>query len=99
MLKVKTVMAMLFLFAVGIGAVACQKLDTGRFAPGPGTPRAFKILDPIPLDYGELVAVTPHPENAYVVLLWFQKPDKTISVVSVNTSQGGVTPRLTIPRK
>ena len=95
----KKTVAAVFLLAlvVTFTAGSCQKIDTSRVLFT--SPQPLKLLDPIPLEYGELVAAFPHLGNSYWVELWFQKPDKTVSVVLVNVSQGKVFPRATIPRK
>ncbi len=94
----KSTVAILFALALSLVAIACQRLETGRFA-APRAPLPFKVLDPVPLDYGELVAATPYAEDAHWTVLWFQKADKTISAVYVNVSQGKVRLRAEIPRK
>jgi len=95
----KKTVAAVFLLAlvVTFTAGSCQKIDTSRVLFTSAQP--LKLLDPIPLEYGELIAAFPHLGNSYWVELWFQKPDKTISIVLVNVSQGKVVPRATIPRK
>ncbi len=99
MLKKKTVVLLLCLLVLNLAAISCHKLDMVRGAPVPSSPLPFKVLEPIPLDYGQLVAATPHPDDGHWVALWFQKPDKTIAVVYVNVSQGKVIDRASIPRK
>ena len=53
----------------------------------------------IPLEYGELVAVTSSDTYPGWAQLWFEKEDKTIVMVAVNFSDGQMRPKLTtIPR-
>lgn len=98
MLKRKTMVVMLFAFALAVAAAACRKLETGRFRT-PAAPAPPKILAAIPLEYGDLIAAAPVPDNPYWSALWFQRPDKTICLVYVNLSQEKVVVRATIPRK
>jgi len=97
----KKMTRVLFLGVVflSLGAIACQKLETGRSVPFPATFPAPKVLAPLSLEYGELVAVTASADDPYWNVLWFQKPDKSIVIVAVNTSQSIVHVRGTIPRK
>lgn len=78
---------------VGLGLVSCTKLDT--------TPQfETRVLDPISLEYGELVAVSSHPTNRRWSALWFRKPDQTITVVWVDVTRGSVESDVTtIPRR
>ncbi len=96
--KKKTMVVMLLVLALSLGAIACQKLNTGRSASFPTKALPPKVVEPIPLEYGELVAVTANPEDSQWIVLWFQKPDKTIVVVDVNTRRGIVQARATFPR-
>ena len=90
---------------VGLGLVfvvvflcgSCSKLPV-MFTPS-GPPVSVTVLPVIPLDSGDLVAVTPHPVDGHWAALWFQKPDKTISVRWVNVTLGTVGTEMTIPRK
>ncbi len=95
----RTMVVILSVFALALAVAACQKLEPVPFTSIPSVLPPAKVLEPIPLDYGELVAVDPVPDNPYWFALWFQKPDKTIAVVYVNVSQGQVVPRASIPRK
>jgi hypothetical protein len=80
---------------------SCEKLPpTGGLRPATG-PLKFepaKFNDAIPDAYGTLVGVTHN--NPDWVGLWFQKPDRTITVVFVNIIDGKIYEKsLTIPRK
>lgn len=89
---------------VGLGLVfvvislcgSCSKLPVVNPS---GPPVSVSVLPVIPLDQGDLVAVTPSPVDAHWVALWFQKPDKTISVRWVNITLGNVGAEVMIPRK
>jgi hypothetical protein len=96
--KKKTMVVMLIVLTLSLGAIACQKLETSWYARPVGTPLPPKVLKAIPLDYGELVAVIPYAEDAHWAVLWFQKPNKTITVVYVNMAREIVWVRATIPR-
>ncbi|HKQ61394.1 MAG TPA: hypothetical protein VJS92_08875 [Candidatus Polarisedimenticolaceae bacterium] len=67
------------LLLAGLAAAACAPLERRREA---------EYLEGIPLEYGELVAVTAHPERQFEAILWFQKPDKTLVLVPMNVSRG-----------
>lgn len=90
---------------VGLGLVfvvvflcgSCNKLPAMSTPSGPAI--SVSVLPVIPLDNGDLVAVTPHPADGHWVALWFQKPDKTILVRWVNVTRGTVGAEMTIPRK
>ena len=73
---------------LGLGTIACQKI-TERERPEPTlTFEQIEFADAIPLDYGELIAITPSGSQLHTALLWFEQPDKTIVVVYVNVSRG-----------
>ncbi len=84
-------------FAVVFLCGGCSKLPAAFDASGPHV--AVTTLPVIPLDNGDLVAATPNPVDGHWVALWFQKPDKTISVRWVNVTLGTVGTEITIPRK
>lgn len=86
------------LLAISLGAISCKKIESGKRPAGPLLFEKARSSDVIPLDYGELVSITP--EGEFGATLWFQKADKTIVVVRVNVVQGIIGERvLTIPRK
>jgi hypothetical protein len=75
---------LLLALALGLGSISCQKVDSERpAAPGP-LPTQSLVPDSIPVEYGDLMAVTPHPGTSRFAYLWFEKPDKTITVVAVD---------------
>jgi hypothetical protein len=81
--------------------ISCKKLEpTGpaRLGTGPLTFEPAKFNNAIPDDQGALIGVTQiTPDWA---ALWFQKPDRAISVVYVNITEGRISDRsLAIPRK
>ena len=95
----------MFVFAITLcmGLISCQKLG-----PDEETLKAsrqlkkepLKSLDQIPLEYGNLVGVTSNSARPNHAQLWFEKPDKTIAVVSVNFINGGLLgDYLLIPRR
>jgi hypothetical protein len=84
-------------FALALSSVCCTKLPAPAIPTGP--PVSASVMPPIPLDSGELVAVTPGPVDPHWVVLWFHRPDKTIVVHWVNITTGVVGGQVTIPRK
>ena len=89
----RKMLVLLGLVFFSLTVMSCEKLPQAD-EPGAGlTP-----LDEIPLEYGELVAVHPHP-LPYVSQLWFQKPDKTLVVIDVNVSRKVTGRVVTIPRR
>jgi len=86
-----------------MGLTSCQRLQ-----PDEATLRAarqlkietLKSLDAIPAEYGNLVGVTSTSVRPNVAQLWFERPDKTIVVLSVNFVTGGLwNSYLLIPRR
>lgn len=87
---------LLLVVSLSAALVSCEKLPTQ--APNqPFEPVKFK--DSIPLEYGTLVGVTPHPRTENWAVLWFEKPDKSIAAVWVNIVQGQIGKVATISRK
>ena len=85
----KRLAAILMLVLGGTTLAACEKLDTGA-APLGGAPINFRIATgSIPTDYGRIVAVTPLADSR-VAILWFERPDQSITAVRVNVSTGGI---------
>jgi hypothetical protein len=87
-----TALAFLLVFLTA----SCQKSEV----PPTGPLRLEKstLDDAIPLQYGDLVAVTSGAQDAYV--LWFVKPDKSIVALGVNGARRNVsTGALIIPRR
>ncbi len=81
--------------------LSCQKLpESNRAVAGPLKVESLPSLDAIPLEYGNLVAVTSSSDNPGRAQLWFEKQDKTIVVVRVDYVRGVPYPTaLIIPRK
>lgn len=76
-----------------IGPVNANVAGELKFEPA-------KFADAIPEEYGSLIGVTQNPQSPGWVGLWFQKSDKTITAVFVQTNQGRIYEKtLTIPRK
>jgi hypothetical protein len=69
------------LAVVAVSAAGCRKLDTPT---APAEPAKTVMLDAIPLDMGELFAVTTAPQWPSNAQLWFVKPDKSIAMIGVN---------------
>ena len=83
--------------ALALSSVCCTKIPPPALLTGPSV--VVTTLPAIPAEAGELVAVTPGPIDPHWVVLWFQKPDKTISVQWVNVTTGTIGGQVTIPRK
>jgi NAD-dependent oxidoreductase involved in siderophore biosynthesis len=85
----------LVLCGLGLGLLSCEKLDQAR-------PEGQRIIqtDAIPLEYGDLVAVTADPAVKWAAL-WFQaNEDNTIRVVWVDMLPGEVQEEVVvIPRR
>ena len=80
------------------GLTACEKLGS---VPGEITLpiQQSRSLDSIPLEYGELIAVTSVAGREYLAVLWFQRADKSIAAVQLNFAKGYMEPEvLTVPR-
>ncbi len=95
----RKMLVVLYVCALSVGAISCRKLERQEPITGGLPVEIVEFTDAIPLGYGELVAVTPHPESPHLFRLWFQKPDKTLTVVWVNFRSGRIMGGdLTIPR-
>lgn len=83
-----------------VGIVACQKIEAPPSQTGGGTPLDFTaVTDAIPLDQGRFVSVT-QLDNSQVAVLWFERPDQTITGVRVNVSTGVIwNTTITVPRR
>ena len=83
---------------------ACQKLETARplEARGRGDLPKEKLVfrDALPADYGDLIGVTSHADNSTWAQAWFQRADKSIVVVWINSRTGAMLEdALVIPRR
>ena len=88
-----TTLASLLLIAVL--TASCQKMEIS----GPLAVEKVAFDNAVPLQFGELIAVTSAPGSS-VNLLWFVKPDKTIVILGVNpTSSALAKQAITIPRR
>ncbi len=82
------------------GVVACQKIEVAPSQTGGSTPLDFTgVTDAIPLDQGRFVAVT-QLDDSQVAVLWFERPDQTITGMRVNVSTGVIwNTAITVPRR
>ncbi len=95
----KKVLVIVGVLTLSLGLISCERLDAEP-PKGPLPSEVPKMLDAIPLEHGKLIAITPHGQQPFTAVLWFEKPDKTIVAVIVNYSRGIINPNvLTIPRK
>ena len=87
--------------SLALAVSACQKIETEE--PKPPADRTLKaeklkMLDAIPLEYGDLVGIVEAPNAG--ATLWFETPDRTITVVHIDHARGFITPRvLVVPRR
>jgi hypothetical protein len=70
-----------------IVAFSCQKLEKTQPIATLKLEQ-LKSPDTIPLEFGKLVGVTTSSEYPGWGQLWFEKPDKSIVIVSVNWGKG-----------
>jgi len=86
-----------------MGLTSCQKLEpdlAARRAASLLKIETLRSLDAIPAEFGNLVGVTSTSLRPDAAELWFEKPDKTIVVVSVNFVKGSLWGNyLLIPRR
>jgi hypothetical protein len=69
------------LATIAFAIAGCEKLNQSKNLP---------MMEAIPGEFGELVSVTPNPDQPYGAVLWFQQPDKTIVAVRVNIARGQI---------
>lgn len=83
------------------GAIlGCGRTEDPPAARGPIPSQPAPFADAIPLDYGNLVGVTVNPQSPSWSALWFEAPDRGVTVVWVNTDQGRLHDQVvTIPRR
>lgn len=81
-------------FALLLSQSGCERL------PDPSAANVA-ILETLPMDYGEVIGVTPHGAHPYQAVLWLEKPDKTIVALRVDLAHSSVgqNPLVTIPRR
>ena len=87
---------LLLLGGLSVGLTSCEKL------PSTGEGQHFEPVqfrEAIPLEYGNLVAVTSHPAYENWFGLSFEKSDKTITLVWVDIAEGRIGRIASIPRK
>jgi len=91
--------AWLLVGLLGLLGMACTRLDRSRPVP------AFHLEprqggDGIPLEYGELVSVTPVEGREYQVVMWFEQTNDRIIGVRLNVASGVARDQvLVIPRR
>ena len=78
----------LFGTALALMVISCERLEEPIRATG---------AEDIPLAHGRFVSATAH--DRYVATLWFEREDKTLVGVRVNTAQGTIgEAQISIPR-
>lgn len=91
---------LLLMLALFFGAISCEKLPLGPGEHGVLKTEPTKFSDAIAAEYGELAGVVVNPQAPSWATLWFQRPDKSIVVTRVNTSDGRLAGEvLVIPRR
>jgi len=65
-------------------SLGCTKLPTHDAEPGPLDVATVELSDSIPLEFGDLVAVTTNETFPGWAQLWFQREDSSIVTVYVN---------------
>jgi hypothetical protein len=65
-------------------STACQKLPSSDREGGSATLDASKLATTIPLEYGDLIAVTINSADTRWATLYFQKPDKSIVIIGLD---------------
>ena len=83
--------------ALCVGATGCQRIpDVAGQLPLTNAP----FVDAIPAEYGDLMGVTSSERRPNVAQLWFQAPDRSVTVVYVDFIEGRIQDRvLSIPRR
>ena len=94
------VLTLFSILALSIASLACQKIDERALAQqGALGTVGLTADDSIPAEFGDLVGVVPGIGRG-VVVLWFQRADKTIVAVPVLRLTKGLHPEaLVIPRR
>jgi hypothetical protein len=88
-----------------LGATGCTRLRTDRpikASLGPGSLPRVKIVarDALPLEFGDIVAVTSRADYSNWTQAWFVRPDKSIVIVWINSQTGYILEdALEIPRR
>lgn len=70
--------------------ISCKKIAPDYLMEGKGTflkQEISQTTDSIPLEYGKLVGVTENSKYYKLAHLWFEKPDKSIVVVTIDVSE------------
>ncbi len=85
---------------LALGLASCERLPRAQMPTASLNLNTLTAVDAIPLEYGDLVAVTSDAQLPHSVQMWFQKPDKSIVVVFVDYRNHFMLPRtLSIPRR
>lgn len=79
--------------------VSCQKIEAPAQVEANLKITTAQFTDAIPVDYGQLVSVTP-AVGTYGAVMWFRKPDESIVLVNINYARGALSPKIIeIPRR
>ncbi|HEY7727430.1 MAG TPA: hypothetical protein VID50_03175 [Candidatus Eisenbacteria bacterium] len=90
--------------ALAFSLSACQRLEVARPLEGRGRgdlpKERLPYLDAVPAAFGDLVGVTVNSAYPVWAQAWFERPDKSIAIVWVNTETGSMMPEaVVIPRR
>jgi CelD/BcsL family acetyltransferase involved in cellulose biosynthesis len=79
---------------------SCQRLEDARplaINSRGGLPiEHSKYADAIPVEYGDLIGVTSNATYPAWSQAWFMRPDKSIVIVSINSSTGKILDRVVV---
>ena len=93
-------LVLLSMLALFFGAISCEKRSMGPGVHGALKTEPAKFTDAIPVEYGELAGVVVNPNAPTWAALWFQRLDKSIVVIRVNTGDGRMSDEVVvIPRR
>jgi hypothetical protein len=75
------------LLSLALGLTGCEKVREQPQWKVSSPPKPIAVADAIPLEYGDLVGITPGAAAGWAHL-YFQRPDRSIVVVVVNGELG-----------
>ena len=91
--------ALAALLTITLMTVSCRKIGSETVTTSPLQFEKLVSDNAIPLQFGDLISVTPSPESDWSVL-WFMKQDKSIVALYVNSRRGFLARQaVVIPRR
>ena len=88
-----------FLLILAAFSLSCTKLDRKAGNEGGLPIISLNQSDSIPLDWGKLVSTTISPDDARLVLLWFQNEKGDIHLASYQMAQNKLTATAAVIRR